>query len=664
MKYLSDIQRLVLAFVILAMYSLWIHAGEPTGALARFGESRSWSNDTGQFRIDGQMRSATEKEVTILKADNRIIQVPLDKLSEKDHAFVQEFLKAVANENDPANPFAGGEPVNPFAGGVPAASMPTVDDHGASSRGQSVGGIPEAKAITTGARPITTTPIKAMWETKAPLALPTTQLEDAIIPVPLKARTFSSMIVKAGGRTPTVVMSNYRESHKEEENFSDFVIVDPIRLDSSNVFSHDQPWKMLDVAPNGAMVAAVRVIGFDKGSDLAIFKIEDKQLLPIYWFTAGGGDWDELYSANFLPGNRLATVTEKKTLTIWSLDEAAPRALFRGTVDSLSSVFSPARELMIVPSDKNLAAIDTTTMKLVGCIERDKAADAVAISPDGQFLAAYHPFTVTVYSLETGAQVKQFAVSEGYPRVQLDWMGNYIMLGDVVYDFERELPVWTYTGRPDNSVPYGSFLLSGYEGKEASTLTVFQIPHDSALAAAEGIDAKSIYAMIPGDGIKLTFHMPGTPASVQQEAQRAAQAKIDALGWVRLDNASAVMEVSIERLKQKTEDYYTQRGRGPFFPTPSFGRAPSGPAEKVTYTPWRHSLVIRRGNAVLYQASRVYDAPTNLQLGENETAQSAINRAVKPDGKYFQTVRVPPYILKPEFQGGVGKSTLSERGLK
>lgn len=662
MKYLSEIHRLVLAFVILAMCSLWIQAGEPIGALARFGESRSWSNDTGQFRIDGAMQSATEKEVTILKADNRIIQVPLDKLSEKDRTFVQEFLKAEAEENDPANPFAGGKPVNPFAGGVPAQTMAAGNQRGVASH--VVDGIREAQATSSGARLITIAPIQAMWETSAPLAYPETQLEDATMPVPLAARTFSKLILKAGGRTPMVVMSNYRHSHHEEETFSDFVVVDPIRLESSSVYSFEQAWKLLAVSPNGEMMAAVRVIGFDKGSDLAIFKIVGNQLQPMYWFTAGGGDWDEIYSANFLPGNRLATLTEKKNLTVWSLDEEGPRALYRGVGESLTTVFSPAGELLIVPAEKNIAAIDTTSMKLVGCIERDTAADALAISPDGQFLAVFHPFTITIYSLETGAQLKQFAVAESSSRARLDWVGKYIMLGDVVYDFERELPVWTYTGRPDSAISFDEFLLSGFEEKPSSTLTIVKIPHAAAIAAAEGVDPKSIYALVPGEGIKLTVHMPGTPASVQEEAQRAAQAKIDASGWVRLDNAPVVMELRIERQEQATKDYYTRNEREPYFPFSGFRSQPSGPAEKVTYTPWKHSLIIRQGSQVLYQTSRTYDAPTNLQLGENESTQSAVNRAVKPDGKYFETVKVPPFVLKPEYQGGLGKSSLSAQGLK
>ena len=68
--------------------SLQLLAGEPSGALVGFAASRSWSDKSGKFRIDGQLQFADVKSVRLLKADGLIVTVPLDKMSEADQAFI------------------------------------------------------------------------------------------------------------------------------------------------------------------------------------------------------------------------------------------------------------------------------------------------------------------------------------------------------------------------------------------------------------------------------------------------------------------------------------------------------------------------------------------------------------------------------------------------
>ncbi|PQO40681.1 SHD1 domain-containing protein [Blastopirellula marina] len=660
MSYFKPLTHFFLALAILATYSLGVRAGSPTGTLAKYGESRSWSNDTGKFRIDGKMKTAEGNQVTIAKSDGRVITVPLDKLSQKDQQFVAEFLAAEAKQSDPANPFAGGEPANPFAGGEPATGM----SGGNNISGGSSSGIPQKQAVIGGVRPITATPAPGLWDVKPPFPLPQINLQDTIIPMDLPNPFASRLVIGAGGRAPTVILNNYRESHRKEENSSRFMVYDPSTEQISALLEYDEPWRLMAVAPNGAMMAAVRVVGFDKGNDLALFKIEDNQLKPMYWFTAGGGDWDELHWVGFLPGNRLATISQKKNVTIWDLSNpVGPKALFRGSTGGPTTVeMSPAGELMIFPAGKSIAVVDTMNAKLVGWLERDTEAAGIALSSDGRTLAAFHPYTVTLYSMETGAELKQFAVSESSVGHGFRWVGKHLMVGNVVYDIDRELAIWNYQGLPGNDLVYSDFHLAAFGEDKQSTLTIFKLPHAAALAAAANVDPTSVFAMRPGDGVKVVFNMNGAPQQVQQDAQRAVQAKIDELGWVRLDNAVTVMEVTVEQLKQDSQDYYVRQGIGPFFAPPGFGR-PTGPKETVSFTPWKHSLVIKVGGKQIYSTGYTRSAPQNLQLKENESAQTAINRIVQPDGNSFKTMKVPPHLLKPEYQGGMGSSRLSKNGL-
>lgn len=658
MSFFKQLTRFCLATAVLASCSLGVNAGSPTGTLAKYVENRSWSNDTGQFRIDGKMQSAEDNLVSIAKSDGRVIKVPLDKLSAKDQQFVNEFLAAEAKMNDPANPFAGGEQANPFAGGEPAAGMPANGASGTAS------GIPQKQAVVGGVRPISASPTPGLWDVKPPYPLPELNLHDSIVPLNITNPFASKLVIGAGGRGPKIILNNYRESHRAEENQSQFVVYDASTEQMSSVLKYDLPWRLMAVSPNGSMMAAVRVVGFDKGSDLALFKIEDNELKPMYWFTAGGGDWDELRWASFLPGNRLVTISQKQFVTIWDLSNpVGPKALYRGSTGGpLTATMSPAGELMIFPAGKSIAVVDTTSAKLVGWLERDTEADGIALSPDGRTLAAFHPYTVTLYSMETGAELKQFAVSESTVGHGFRWVGKYLMVGNVMYDTERELAIWNYQGLSGCDLVYGDFYIAGYGEKEQSTLTIFELPHAGALAAAQNVDPTAVFAMRPGDGVKVVFNMSGAPQQVQQDAQTAVQAKIDELGWVRLDNAVTVMEVTVQQGKQDSQDYYVRQGYGPFFAPPGFG-APTGPKETVTFTPWKHSLVVKVGGKQIFSTGYTSSAPHNLQLKENESAQSAVNRIVKPNGKSFQTMKVPPHLLKPEYQGGMGSSRFSKAGL-
>lgn len=63
----------------------------PSGASpAVVEELRDWSDAAGTFHVQASLISVDGEQVTLQKADGTRINVPLDKLSSKDHAFLQE----------------------------------------------------------------------------------------------------------------------------------------------------------------------------------------------------------------------------------------------------------------------------------------------------------------------------------------------------------------------------------------------------------------------------------------------------------------------------------------------------------------------------------------------------------------------------------------------
>lgn len=645
-------------------------AGEPTGALARFGVSRTWTDSTGMFKIDGQMQSADDNGIELLKADGLVIKLPLDKLSTVDQTFVKQFLAAEkAAASAPSNPFAGGAPASPFAGGTPASTREEMNPPPGAfgdAPESSPGAIRKARAIEAGVRTLNASPKEPFWKVPKPIALPDIDIASMTIEAPIPKEFFDSMKVGAAGRAPLVVLNVYRQSRKDSENHSSFLVMHAGKQVSSQVARFDEPWKLMAIAPSGAMFAAVRVVGFDKGNDLAIFKVEAGEIRPVFEFTAGGGSWDELSWVGFLPNNRLAAITQKHTLTIWDLaNPVGPKAIYRGSTGKASKAeMTPAGELLAFPVEKNIAVVDTSNGQMVGYLAREIAPQEIAFSPDGRFLAVFHSFTVSLYDMADGSEVKTFAVSASGASGAFQWAGKYLMVGDVAYDVEREMPLWTYQRPRDSNTIHANLLVGGLGGKQSSTIVVQKIPHEEAIRAAENIDSKAIYALVPGDSVRVTMNIGDAPANVQQEIQAAVQAKIAEQGWVEANNANTVIEITLKRGEQESVEYYTRRGFGPIFAPPGFGGPPSGPAEKVTFTPWTHSIAISTGGTALFNAGYTRSAPQNLQTKEGESTQATVSKYVQPDPKYFANVKIPPHLLKAEYRDGLGRSRVTAKGLE
>lgn len=364
----------------------------------------------------------------------------------------------------------------------------------------------------------------------------------------------------AGGKSGNLVLNSYQQGRSPEENYSRFVVIQAASGDASEVLELPEPWKLMALSPDGSRAAAVRIEGFDKGNDVAIFKVSAQGMEPEFQFTAGGGSWDELHFVAFAPNQTLVTISQKSNLTLWDLTGTpGPKAVKRGsTGGSMSALMSPAGEVVAMIMGNTLAMIDTATGKLVGCIRRDLPIAKIAISSDGQSLAIFHAFSIAIYSTKDGQEKKNFAVSEGNTQ--------------------------------------------------------------------------------------------------------AVESKINELGWRVSPNSSNQMVVKVEQGKQAEAEYYTHNGFGPvpIFTPPGFG---SGPPIKVQYVPWNHTISIQSNGRQVFTAQYQRGAPNNLETKDGESTQQAVTRFCQPNADYFKNASIPPHMLKAEYQGGMGKSTMDAQGM-
>ncbi len=650
-----------------------VDAGEPKGPLVGFAIKRTWSDKSGKFKIEGSMKSADAKVVQILKADSKVVDVPVDKLSESDHAFVQGFLaaeKALSMtqpnpDDDDANPFKGGVPSNSPStdrpGRLPPSESETIDRETESS---APGVIPKRKAGINGFKPLSIVPAREFWSVKTPRAFPEVSFDDAVIQTSLKKPFFAGLQVMGAGKVGTIILNSYQEG-KHREAFGRFVVVSATTSESSSVLEYPEPWRVLAMSPDGGRFAAVRVEGFDRGNDVAIFRVKDEKITPEFQFTAGGGSWDELSWAAFLPGNRFATISRKHDLTLWDLEnKIGPKAIKRGSTGTAEKAsITPAGELMAFAAGNAVAVLDTAEGKLVGCIKREEPVYNVAFSPNADMIATLGPFKITLFGMNDGKEIRTVPMSDSNPGAEMMWLGKHLLVGNVLYDVERGVPLWTYETQASKTV-LGDFLLAGFGDDKGSSVSLFRIPHENAIKVAQDIDPATSYALRPGDSISVVYDFGSTPPGLQEKIREAVTAKMKTVGWKLNDSSDNVLTVKIEQGKSEEAEYFEQRGFGPVFHPFGFGGRPSGPSEKVTYTPWTHTMTLRSNGKQVFSNVYKIGAPQNLRDEKGVTTQSQVDSHCKPNPSYFTNAAIPPYMLKAEYQGGLGKSRIDASGLK
>lgn len=419
-------------------------AGEPTGQLAAFAKTRTWSDATGKFKIEGQLKFASADEIQLTQANGRTVKIAIEKLSTNDQQFVQLFLETEQTLNK-----GGDSSENPFEmvveGGTSSSSSSTAGSPASNVDSPLDSGLDFAmrQPIVKGAKQIYAKLDKPFWSATPPRGFPEVQFEDAVIQTEVAKPFFAKMRVLSAGKAGISVLGAYQQGRSAAENYSRFGLVRAHDGFASDVLELKAAWKLMAISADATRVAVVRIEGWDKGNDVGIFRVTQTGLVPEFQFTAGGGAWDELHYVGFAAGNRLVTISQKHTLVVWDLShEKGPKAIFQGNSGgSLTAVLSPAGELMALPAGTSIAVIDMLSAKVVGLIARETKASQISFSQDGSLLAAFEPFEIALYNLSDGTRLRTVAVSEHREDAPLNWVGKHLLVGSVVYDVDRGLPL-------------------------------------------------------------------------------------------------------------------------------------------------------------------------------------------------------------------------------
>ncbi len=654
-----------------------LSAGQPTGALASFAIKRTWSDSSGKFKIEGKLDFADSNIAHIKTTDGKLNRIPLGKLSSSDRSFVEEFLKAEAAAGSGAeeNPFMAAEVVSepepataddtfseaeeptkkaPKASGKSASSSNKLDNKTKSD-------FPRRNAFAKASKPIALSFDKSFWKATPPFGLELAEISDLNIATDIAKPFFADFELRAAGKSPLAVINVYQT--KMGEIYSNFTAVSLVSGDATPTSTFDAPMRLLALSPDGKRAMAVKYGGNDKEKDsvLVLFNVDGTGLQVDFEFIAGGGDWDGLRWATFLPGNRVMTISGKNTVSIW--DTSNPRGVnlvSRGNLGKDMPMFTTLGNDQIgLVNDKALAVVDSMGLKQIGCIVTDKPILAACFSHDGSKIAVQHTYELAVYSTTDGQMVKSIPTPQP-DRTRIACHKDYAILGDIVYNIQKGFPVWSYEGL-SHATALADLSIRAFPGDNGTNLTTLHLPHDAALIASESFSANDLYSVVPGTPVRITVDVKGSFSP--QQIQEAITENVTKAGWKVSTDADIVVTASLVQGAQQKEEYVTSEGRFGI-PPPMFARGASGPVEEVTFTPWTHKVEIKRGAEVLYTNVNYVGAPSSFQSKEGESTQAAVSRFVQPRVDYYRTLNLPPYLYKPELQKGLGQSRLDAAGLQ
>lgn len=622
---------------------------QPSGAMPSTGTAgagrRTWKDASGKFEIAATLQSHDANNVTLLKSDGRTINVPVDKLSPADQAY----LASLDQESDPENPFAGGT-MSPGATSpsIPSTNLGSAVPMGGTVRLPTATSIPHSTALApvkmpaaSGFSPDPST-VTLSGVKPGPLKLSKKAIDGMSVSVPLIANQDGSIIVfgAMNGRRDdnpnTQIALLQRESGR---------VVNGLKIDGHRVwFSTADP-------TTGTILGMVNAKGSDKPHAVCVVGglLESTPRLIAHWqlFPKDPKKEDYVRYRKLLP-NGIALLTYSGNTRAY--DYANGREVW----STPSSMFnepavSPGGKYAAIAEKSDCAIIETATGKQVASIPLGSSgARSLGFSKDGARLAVATGSRVQIFDIASGQEQfnHESTVGFSFHGKPVMWLDNdrYLLTpsGHLI-SIAKDLVVWQYRMSPE------ALEMTDLEHHEATIMNTFDnyawitLPHPTA-ANAENRDTSNIAAVKAGDALSVS--VTGSTQGVNPNEIRQWLGDAIRRAGYREGNSNSQLVVSITRGKPETETYRL------------FGRG----TESVTFTPVTTKVELKQAGKTIWQSSRRTGMPHFIS--GNKSLQEYANDASKPNASFIKDIKFPKTILKSEFQSGFGSSVVTAQGIR
>ena len=639
---------------------------------------RTWSDSSGQFKLDARFVSLKDGKVTLQKADRSMKTLPLDKLSDED----QQEAKKWAAKAPAANPFEGSDnaqspadapadeksdekPANDDEIIAPAGDWSSVQDVvvDISSRGEFA---PDAAGGTLAQfRTVTMDLTKGakdrdfMWERPAGLFLDRSRQR-------LIAATTNE---QAGG--------GHRSARLEACDMRTGRSLGAVVLETGSV--------PLDISPDGSSVVCVPtqlVSAFHKRRGIEVWRMQGGGKLVKRWNPNDNRGKEEMFKvdrAKFISPDLLLTVnTMGGKATAWDVEHA--RAVYTLAIDTNSRpALSVNRKQLAAVCSGAVCVFDAATgqtlLTLTGGGGRKGGANmrggtamrigaSLAFRPDGCQLAVVDNECLQIWDLQKQAVAQQMWLSQEQMRNgsgTVDWVDdNHLLVnGADLVDIAKRIVLWHYevpgNARSacaviDGHLAFGSSQNERGRGGMQAAIYFLSLPHPEVAQVAAGLTEEKLTALEAGTQVSLDLRFPTTDPQEMDAITASYTEQLKSYNVLVVTGAPLAFQASVEPGKTESKTYRTMG---------HFGE------ETVNVTSQKCRLALMENGKVLWERSAEFTgAGFMLSRKEGETLQAAVERASQQSVvNFFRNISLPGYVARQGEHGAYGFSKVTPLGL-
>lgn len=571
-------------------------------------EVRTWSDQTGKFKIEAEFVSAKDGVAVLKRADGSRIEVPVARLSDADQAFLKTQLEA-------DDPFKVVEPpaATPLRPGE--VFEPNWDES-------------EEIAVAAGDR----------WEVKVGEA-PALGFKPKPAALPPKTDFFeglSGLAVSAEGKV-AALSYHLKKPGPNSPSTSRLVLVE---LPTGRVVANaplDGEVIVKAIHPSGKQIVAERkqAIGRDAKHTLVTLTATGKVVKVVdEWIPYVNADEGSrpVRFADFTPDGKLVTCNEPGKVAVW--DFATRKLDFHFSIPrtSIPTLSSNGKFLAYSGGDK-VGIVDLTTKEPVAL----KAAPQMnfwvkaQFSPSGKRLAASSQQKLMIWDVETGAVLFQGEIPGLHLAFGLHFPAEDFVLvsNEYLVEWSSGIKVWQYTGGSHPVCERGTVFYAG------DALTGLEMPHPEATRLLEQAKKQSDLFVVK-KGTPLALDVSGVPAQYQDEVKKSLTQQIEKIGCKVAPAAEVTVKATIT---------------GPTTDNVSYFSAGSFQINRYAST-----ISFEYGGKTIWQGSQS-NVPGFLSSPREKSYQQQIDEAgAKPNLFYFGHVHLPEYLQKPSDTSGTGRA--------
>lgn len=618
---------------------------------------RTWSDATGNFKVEAKLIKLEGNDVYLESKAGKALKIPKDKLSAPD----QKYLEA----QPAANPFQEAEPAttaSPFTPGAPPPKMKV--NLGPKGSGAPA---PELKQLLEP----NWTDIKSLnsrfgatteWKLTVPEIKPDvmTGAKSFALPPGDTRESFESFAISKPSKRIMASYSNW------SAGYTRLGLIDMTNGKGLGTATINGKYKMVAVNDAGDEVLMCADSNRENKGMLEIWKLGKTGIERVrgWKMQRDDKDWNTESSWGLYIDDKRAIVKGNHgRVVLWDLTTGQPLAASDDDARLDAVALSPDRNWLALAGNNTVKVLDLKTLDIIANKEVGMPMSSLAFSPDGKRLAIGGFTQLEILDVATGESLWQAKRrgSFGHSSEVLWTDNNFLLIGkNTLVDLETGKPLWEYSGA-DKMDYLGGYVWCYVTEFRDRGMVPLKLPHEAAKTAAKNwVPPPVEYLLQPGDVLAVDVSALGDQQKMLT-AEEGILTQMLKLGY-KYNQQSNTKVIAMTETGTTQKLSYRPFG---FRPGPIIQDFAGMPVAEFDFTPTYAVLKIVRDDKTLWQTrAGGYGLGAFITLKEGETIADRVNKAAQPDFSIYANPPLPKQIEKPGQKFTAGSSRITAAGIR